>query len=106
MTISLSRRDLPFFSGTTMSDESERASTGIGDGDTSSVLATSLRIHQSPDCRPPRADRRHTAMGYKFENLEVWQRSLDYADKIHEIADRLPRHERYNLMEDRGQRSL
>jgi four helix bundle protein len=36
-------------------------------------------------------------VAYKFENLEVWQRSLEYADKIHEIADALPKHERYNL---------
>jgi hypothetical protein len=43
-------------------------------------------------------------MTYKFENLEVWQRSLEYADQIHEIADRLPKHERYNLREDRGRR--
>ena len=36
-------------------------------------------------------------MAYKFENLEVWQRALDYADKIHGIANELPKHERYNL---------
>jgi len=36
-------------------------------------------------------------MTYKFENLGVWQRSLEYADKIHEIADQRPKHERYNL---------
>mgnify|MGYP006432827659 CR=1 FL=1 len=36
-------------------------------------------------------------MAYKFEQLEVWQRALDYADQIHEIADELPKHERYNL---------
>ena len=36
-------------------------------------------------------------MCYKFETLEVWQRSLEYADQIHEIADALPKHERYNL---------
>jgi len=36
-------------------------------------------------------------MNYKFETLEVWQRSLEYADQIHEIADRLPKHEHYNL---------
>jgi len=36
-------------------------------------------------------------MAYKFEDLEVWQRSLDYADTVHEIADELPKHERYNL---------
>ncbi|MCS3953297.1 four helix bundle protein [Salinibacter ruber] len=36
-------------------------------------------------------------MAYKFEDLEVWQRSLDYADAVHEIADELPEYERYNL---------
>jgi len=36
-------------------------------------------------------------MAYKFETLEVWQRSLDYADQIHDIAEQLPKHERYNL---------
>ena len=34
-------------------------------------------------------------MSYTFENLEVWQRSLDYADTVYEIADELPKHERY-----------
>ena len=36
-------------------------------------------------------------MAYKFEDLEVWQRALDYADLIHDIAEQLPKHERYNL---------
>ena len=36
-------------------------------------------------------------MGYKFEQLEVWQRALDYIDRIHEITDQLPKRERYNL---------
>ncbi|MCS4086135.1 four helix bundle protein [Salinibacter ruber] len=36
-------------------------------------------------------------MVYKFEDLEVWQRALDYADQIHDIAEQLPKHERYNL---------
>ena len=36
-------------------------------------------------------------MAYKFERLDVWERALDYVDHIHEIADRLPKHERYNL---------
>ena len=36
-------------------------------------------------------------MAYKFENLEVWRRALDYADRIHEIAEQRPKHERYNL---------
>ncbi len=36
-------------------------------------------------------------MAYKFEDLEVWSRALDYADRIHDIAQQLPKHERYNL---------
>mgnify|MGYP006426360931 CR=1 FL=1 len=36
-------------------------------------------------------------MAYKFEDLEVWTRALDYADRIHDIAEQLPQHERYNL---------
>jgi four helix bundle protein len=36
-------------------------------------------------------------MAYKFEQLEVWQRALDYADQIYDIAEKLPKHERYNL---------
>ena len=36
-------------------------------------------------------------MAYKFEDLEVWQEALDYADLIHDIAEQLPKHERYNL---------
>lgn len=31
-------------------------------------------------------------MAYKFEQLDVWERALDYIDQIHEIADRLPKH--------------
>ena len=36
-------------------------------------------------------------MAYKFEQLDVWQRALGYIDQIHEIADQLPKHGRYNL---------
>lgn len=36
-------------------------------------------------------------MGYKFEQLDVWEDTLDYIDQIHEITDRLPKRERYNL---------
>ena len=36
-------------------------------------------------------------MSYKFEQLEVWKRALEYIDQIHEIANQLPKHERYNL---------
>jgi four helix bundle protein len=38
-------------------------------------------------------------MAYKFEDLEVWQRALDYTDQLHEIAEHLPTHERYNLVD-------
>jgi len=44
-------------------------------------------------------------MACKFEDLDVWQRALDYTDRIHEIAEQLPKHERYNLSKDRGRRS-
>jgi four helix bundle protein len=36
-------------------------------------------------------------MAYKFEQLEVWQRALEYTDRTYQIADQLPKHERYNL---------
>jgi len=36
-------------------------------------------------------------MAFKFEKLEIWQQSLDYADIAYEIADQLPAKERYNL---------
>lgn len=36
-------------------------------------------------------------MSFKFENLEVWKLSLEYVDKIYEIAKLLPVKEEYNL---------
>jgi four helix bundle protein len=36
-------------------------------------------------------------MSFKFEKLEVWRRSLDYADIIYDIAAQLPHSEEYNL---------
>lgn len=36
-------------------------------------------------------------MSFKFENLEVWKLSLEYADKIYEIIRLLPPKEDYNL---------
>ncbi len=36
-------------------------------------------------------------MGYKFENLEVWQLSLEFVDKVYEVVDLLPDKERHNL---------
>ena len=36
-------------------------------------------------------------MAYKFEQLEVWQLALKYADLIYGIAEKLPSLEEYNL---------
>lgn len=36
-------------------------------------------------------------MPFKFEQLEVWKRSLDYIDLVYQIAATLPRSEEYNL---------
>ena len=36
-------------------------------------------------------------MSFKFEKLEVWQLSLEYVDKIYEVANLLPAKEEYNL---------
>jgi four helix bundle protein len=36
-------------------------------------------------------------MAFKFEQLEVWQQSLDYIDTIYEIATHLPENERFNM---------
>jgi len=36
-------------------------------------------------------------MAHKFEDLEVWTRALDYSDQLYDIAEQLPKHERYNL---------
>ena len=36
-------------------------------------------------------------MAFKFENLEVWQLSLEHSDKIYEISKKFPTREQYNL---------
>jgi four helix bundle protein len=36
-------------------------------------------------------------MAYKFEQLEVWQLSLEYIDLIYQLSEKLPRSEEYNL---------
>ena len=36
-------------------------------------------------------------MAYKFEQLEVWQLSLEYIDLIYKLGENLPRSEEYNL---------
>jgi len=36
-------------------------------------------------------------MGFKFENLKVWQSSLELADEIDKLALSFPKHELYSL---------
>ena len=36
-------------------------------------------------------------MGYKFEQLEVWQLAMEYTDLVYDIAEQLPSSEKYNL---------
>ena len=36
-------------------------------------------------------------MPYKFEQLDVWNLSLDYMDLIYDVAGKLPKSEEYNL---------
>ncbi len=36
-------------------------------------------------------------MPFKFEQLDVWQLSLEYSDLIYEVAEKLPESERFNL---------
>lgn len=37
-------------------------------------------------------------MRYKFEDLDVWNLSLDLSDLIFDLTKKLPEHERYNLI--------
>lgn len=34
-------------------------------------------------------------VAHKFEDVEVWQRALEYADPVHEIVDELSKHALY-----------
>ena len=36
-------------------------------------------------------------MAFKFEQLDIWQQSLDYIDTIYDIAADLPEEERFNM---------
>jgi four helix bundle protein len=36
-------------------------------------------------------------MAFKFEQLEVWQQSLDYIDLIYTVSENLPDNERFNM---------
>ncbi|HVN56848.1 MAG TPA: four helix bundle protein [Bacteroidales bacterium] len=36
-------------------------------------------------------------MSFKFENLNIWQKAMDFAEDIHELSKKLPDEEFYNL---------
>ena len=36
---------------------------------------------------------------FKFEKLEIYQLALDYVDRCYALSERLPDHERYNLVQ-------
>jgi len=38
-------------------------------------------------------------MGFKFEKLDVWKRSIDFADALFQIADDLPQKYQFSLGE-------
>lgn len=37
-------------------------------------------------------------MGFKFERLEIWQRSIEYIDTVYDVAQAFPKEERFNLV--------
>ena len=36
-------------------------------------------------------------MSFKFENLQVWQKALDFADSVYDLSGSFPKDEIYNL---------
>jgi len=36
-------------------------------------------------------------MAFRFESLEIWHKAIKYADKIYNVADRLPKKELFGL---------
>lgn len=36
-------------------------------------------------------------MGFKFENLIIWQKAMDFGENIFELSNRFPKEEMYNL---------
>lgn len=38
-------------------------------------------------------------MGFKFEKLDVWKRSINYADEMFQVADALPQKYQFSLGE-------
>ena len=45
-------------------------------------------------------------MGFKFEKLDVWKRSIDFADELFQIADDLPQKYQFSLGEQLRRASL
>lgn len=45
-------------------------------------------------------------MAFKFEKLEVWKRSIDFADMMFELADALPQNHQFSLGEQLRRASL
>ena len=35
--------------------------------------------------------------GFRFENLAVWQKSLDFADRVYDVTSHFPTDERFGL---------
>ena len=40
---------------------------------------------------------RHFHMTYKFQKLEIYELALEYIDLVYGLAEKLPRHEDFNL---------
>jgi four helix bundle protein len=36
-------------------------------------------------------------MGFKFENLIIWQKAMDFGEEINQISNKFPNRENYNL---------
>ena len=36
-------------------------------------------------------------MAFKFENLQVWQKAVDFADALYDLSNSFPKEETYNL---------
>lgn len=45
-------------------------------------------------------------MGFKFESLDVWKRSIDFADEMFTLAQALPREYQFSLGEQLRRASL
>ena len=37
-------------------------------------------------------------MSFKFENLRVWQTSMDLGERVYQVSAKFPNHEMYNLL--------